>query len=250
MPARPVPRTATVIETHPFTRNMHRVVLGGPGLADFPADQAGGYIKLMLPAEEGSTLRTYTIRDQAQGRLIVDFALHGEDGAEAGPATRWALAAKPGDTIMMGGPGPAKPLPGGFDFYLVAGDMTALPAIGANLERLDRDAKGAVFIEIQHEDDRQDIDAPEGVAIHWIVNPEPGLDPSRLTDAVCAQEWPQGRVYGWAASEFNTMRALRSYLREERSLSRDELYISSYWKSGLAEEAHKAVKRQDAEMAA
>jgi len=43
------------------------------------------------------------------------------------------------------------------------------------------------------------------------------------------------------------MQALRAYLRDERGLGPDRLYISSYWKSGLTEEAHKLAKREDAE---
>ena len=61
--------------------------------------------------------------------------------------------------------------------------------------------------------------------------------------------WPEGDVYAWAACEFSSMKALRSYLREERGLGADSLYISSYWKSGLTEEDHKLAKREDAEAA-
>ena len=43
------------------------------------------------------------------------------------------------------------------------------------------------------------------------------------------------------------MKALRSLLRDERGLGPDQLYISSYWKSGLTEDAHKVVKREDAQ---
>jgi NADPH-dependent ferric siderophore reductase len=46
------------------------------------------------------------------------------------------------------------------------------------------------------------------------------------------------------------MRELRTYLREERTLVTAELYISSYWKSGASEDAHKVIKRDDAEAAA
>jgi len=69
-----------------------------------------------------------------------------------------------------------------------------------------------------------------------------------LAQAARAIAWPGGSVYAWAASEFVTMQALRAYLRAERDLGRDRLYISSYWKAGLAEDAHKLVKREDAEL--
>jgi len=254
---RPAPRSLQVLGTRQVTRNMLRVTLGGPALDDFPAEQDGGYVKLMLPPLPGTekpTVRTYTIRNQREGaagtELDVDFALHGVSEGEAGPATDWAMAAKAGDTIQVGGPGPAKPLPPGADHYLIAGDMTALPAISVNLERLARDARGVAVIEIQHEDDRQAIDAPTGVELHWLVNPHPGATDRLLAGHLRSLEWPQGRVYAWAACEFTSMRALRAYLREERGLGRDQLYISSYWKSGLSEDSHKVIKREDAEASA
>ena len=248
--ARPAPRMMTVLARSELTPSMIRVTLGGEGLVDYPANQQGGYIKLMFPPAPGKakpTLRTYTIRAQREGEIDVDFALHGVDNGVSGPATNWAVNANVGETIEVGGPGAAKPLPQGFDFYLVAGDMTAIPAISVNLEALDRSARGLAVIEIQREEDRIAIDAPAGVEIRWLVNPHPGDHPELLVDALRAFGWPEGRVYGWAASEFSAMRLMRAYLREEKGLSPQELYISSYWKLGLDEESHKLVKREDME---
>jgi NADPH-dependent ferric siderophore reductase len=101
-------------------------------------------------------------------------------------------------------------------------------------------------IEVQSEEDRQVLDAPPGVEIRWLVNPHPGTRPNLLEKALREKDWPTGRIDAWAACEFSSMRRLRTYLREERSLGAGELYLSSYWKSGLAEDAHKIVKREDA----
>ena len=247
MITRPEPRTLEVRSTERLSPSMHRLTLGGPGLTGFPEGNAGGYIKLMLPgAGERPVVRTYTIRRQTPDALFVDFALHG-GGEAAGPATQFALEASIGDTVKVGGPGPAKPMPEGRAFYLVAGDMTALPAIAVNLEALDRTARGHVAIEVQSEADRQKIDAPAGVAIEWLVNPEPGLAPDLLCDALRRVERSAGSIAAWVACEFSSMRVLREYLRGELGLGGDDLYISSYWKHGLEETAHKLVKREDAE---
>lgn len=251
-PQRPAPREVEVFASRLVTPNMLRLTLGGPGLEGFPAGQQGGYVKLRLPPAEGSDklrVRTYTIRAQRAEEIDVDFALHGVDTDHAGPATRWAVEAKPGDRIEIAGPGPAKPLPPGMDRYLVFGDMTALPAISVNLEELAPDAKGHAIIEIRQEEDRQALDHPPGVVVEWLVNPAAGHEDAPLARAARAVAWAEGSVYAWAASEFVTMRALRDNLRDERGLGRDNLYISSYWKNGLAEDAHKVVKREDAEEA-
>lgn len=250
MAARPAPRTMTVLRSHQLTPHMLRLTLGGSNMADFPAGQKGGYVKLMLRPDGGEgkpTLRTYTIRDQRSDELDIDFVLHIDGEGEAGPATSWAMAAKPDEEIEVGGPGPAKPLPPGFNNYLIAGDMTALPAIAANLEDLPADASGIAVLEIQDEADRQNLAAPANMEIRWLVNPQPGTQPEALAQALREHGWPDGRNYCWAACEFSAMRHLRSYLREEQGLGADQLYLSSYWKSGLTEEAHKIAKREDAQ---
>ena len=246
---RPAPRVLTVLATTQVSPNMRRIALGGAGLADFPAGQQGGYVKLRLPLSDGKTaVRTYTIRAQRADALDIDFALHAETASgHAGPATEWALSAEPGATIEVGGPGPAKPLPAGYDAYLLAGDMTALPAIAVNLAALPADARGHAVIEVMSDDDRLDLPRPAGVSLDYLIAPQPGLQPHALAEALAAREWPQGSVYAWAACEFSAMKALRSLLRDERGLGPDQLYISSYWKSGLTEDAHKVVKREDAQ---
>lgn len=237
----------TVLHRERITPSLQRVTLGGPGLAGFPEGQQGGYLKLFLgeDARGKPIVRTYTIRDQREGELDIDFALHGDDAA--GPATRWSLAAGPGDTIKIGGPGAAKPLPSDHDFYLIAGDMTALPAISVNLAALSPDARGVAAIEIQSEADQVELDKPDGVEIRWLVNREPGARPDLLADELRKVALPHGRVAGWAASEFSAMRNLRTFLRDELGLRGTSLYISSYWKAGLGEDEHKVVKREDAE---
>ena len=218
-------------------------------MADFPAGSAGGYVKLRLAGDDGKlAVRTYTIRAQRADALDVDFALHAETATgHAGPATDWALTVAPGAEVEAGGPGPAKPLPPGHDFYLVAGDMTALPAISVNLAALPDDARGLAVIEVMDAADAQELAKPAGVELRWLVVPQPGSQPQVLVSALREAGWPQGNVYAWAACEFSAMQALRAYLRDERGLGPDSLYISSYWKSGLTEEAHKLAKREDAE---
>jgi NADPH-dependent ferric siderophore reductase len=231
---------------------MLRVRLGGPGLAGFPAGAEGGYVKLMLPSPQAGArpvVRTYTVRHQTADSIDVDFALHQDGAGGHGPATAWALATRPGEIIEVGGPGPAKALPGGHGFYLVAGDMTALPAIAVNLAALPADTRGAVVIELSSADDRQDLARPAGVALTYLVNHAPGTDPQALAQALAAQDPGGDEVYAWVACEFSAMRALREYLRGQRGLGPDRLYISSYWKQGATEEAHKVVKREDAELA-
>lgn len=243
---RPAPRQLEVLNKQQITPNMLRVTLGGAGLQGFPEGQDGGYVKLMLapsPDSEKPIVRTYTIRTQHADALDIDFVMHDVEG-HVGPATEWATHVAIGETIMVGGPGPAKPLPTGYDNYIITGDMSALPAISVNLENLPKDAQGLAILEIQHEDDRQDIAHPEGVTVQWVINPAPGEHATLLLDTLREHSWPKGSVYSWTASEFASMRELRSYFSEEKGLPREAIYFSSYWKKGANEDSHKGIKRE------
>jgi NADPH-dependent ferric siderophore reductase len=243
---RPEPKIFEVVSTSMVTPNMRRVSIGSAALADFPAGQDGGYLKLRIPGAPSADkpfVRTYTIRRQTADALDLDFVLHGEEGS-GGPAVSWAQTTKPGDRIAVGGPGPAKLLPEA-DWYLVVGDMTALPAMAVNIEALPDHAVGHAVIEIQTEEDRQDLRHPKGFEIQWLINPEPGHNPDLFDEAVRSVPWRQGEVYAWCATEFEEMRRARTYLRGERGLSPTQLYISSYWKQGLVEDQHREVKHAD-----
>ena len=249
MRKRPSQRTLTVIRKSPITPNMMRVTLGGDGLSGFPSGTEGGYVKLRLPDPRNpneTVVRTYTIRAQRTSEIDVDFALHGI-GKSGGPATRWALSSEAGDTITLGGPGPAKPLIEPFERCLIVGDMTALPAISVNLEKLDQVAQGKVVIEIISKDDIQPLSHPDGVDIDWVINPKPGSD-GVLTNHVRNLPWEDVKTYAWVACEFSTMKALRTYFRDVRNLEKSEFYVSSYWKSGSDEEKHRKLKQADASL--
>ena len=245
---RPEPRNFSVIDSVRITPNMHRIILGGEALSGFPADRRGGYIKLRLPSPDGSKsiVRTYTIRQQSLDGLDVDFALHG-DNESSGPATDWALKAQIGDNILIGGPGPAKPLPEGNGPFLLVGDMTALPAISVNLEDLPIDATGHAIILIREQADKQDLIKPSGVTIEWIIEKDLASNPALLDAATRKVPAIDKYTYAWVACEFEAMKLLRQYLRTEQKFGKDSLYISSYWKRGAIEDDHKQIKRADAE---
>lgn len=240
---RPEPRLLRVIRSAPVTTNMLRVTLGGAGMSAFPANQEGAYIKLMFPPTDGGRgiVRTYTVRQQRHGEMDIDFVLH-EDG---GPAANWSRQVQPGEEILIGGPGPKKPMNPHADWFLLVGDMTALPAISVNLEQLPGDARGYAVLEVISEADIQPLRAPANVELIWVVNPHPGENPELLLARTKELVWQPGTPSVWAACEFSSMRALRRYFREDRQVDKADLYISSYWKLGSNEEQHKVEKQQD-----
>ena len=240
---RPAPRMLEVVRSQHLTPNILRVTLGGPGLATFPENQESAYIKLILPREEGAPLmRTYTIATQRSREIDVDFALH----AARGPATDWALSARPGDPVMIGGPGPSKLINRDADWFLLAGDMTALPAIRVNVALLPRDAMGYIVLEVAAPEDVHPLGQPPGMALHWVVNNGPDAQRGPFLDCVQQLPWLPGQAAVWAACEFSNFRALRRYFKQERAVDKSRLYVSSYWKQGCSEDQHKLEKSADA----
>jgi len=257
--AKPAPRLLSVIRTRRLTPNMIRITLGGSNLAGFPAAQESAYVKLMFPAPERngasspsseasveapkSITRSYTIRsfDEQLLEMELDFVAHGDNG----PASAWAINAKVGDKISVAGPGAKKMADMSADWFFIAGDMTALPAISVNLEQMPSNARGYAVLEIIHESDKQNLLAPAGLEIHWVINPKPERPNSVLLDAVKSLQWLDGKPNVWAASEFESMRAMRRYFKGERGVGRGDIYASSYWKMGETDEGNKAAKRND-----
>ncbi|MBJ7538543.1 siderophore-interacting protein [Marinomonas transparens] len=237
-------RHLSVIKKHQVSPNMLRITLGGDELMTFPEGMESGYVKLLL--EGGKFKRSYTIRAFRADvlELDLDFVLHGDNGEE-GPASTWAANVSSGEKIEIAGPGLVKRISQSEDWYFIVGDMTALPAISVNLETMPRDAQGYAVIEIIEEADKQDIGAPEGMKIVWVINPHPEKANTLLPDAVKALPWLEGKPNVWSACEFSGMQQLRTYFKKEHHVGKDEIYISSYWKIGNSDEGHKKAKMKD-----
>ncbi|QDU50713.1 siderophore-interacting protein [Gimesia panareensis] len=242
MANRPV-RELKVIRTTRLTEHMLRITLGGDEMTDYPSDQESAYVKLMFPqaGDQPPQKRSYTIRQQRPMEIDLDFVLHDP----LGPASSWAKQAQPGDRILAGDPGPKKLINPDADWFLLVGDMAALPAISVNLEQLPDDAKGHAVIEIPSKADIQTLKAPGNLNLHWEVNPQPDPEGGFLISKVKALPWLEGQPSVWSACEFNSMRNLRRFFKEEKQLPDSHLYLSSYWKIGQSDEGHKQAKRLD-----
>lgn len=254
---RPGPRVLAVKDAWRLTPNMIRVVFAGPELDGFPEDRNGGNCKLMIPEpgesreqfskrlDEGPppVRRTFTVRnyDADTGELSIDFVAHGDGG----PASRWASHAKPGDFLGFAGPSTAKVGYFEADWYLVAADPSAIPVAAATLEAMPRDAKGVAVFEVTSADDRQAIDAPKGIDMHWLVHPDPHQPSTAQETFIRELDWPDGRVQTCIAGESGVIRAVRSFLHQEKKLPKQDTYISGYWKIGLIEDEHQKVKRAE-----
>ncbi|NEK55430.1 siderophore-interacting protein, partial [Rhizobium leguminosarum] len=125
-------RTLSVESVVDITPGMRRITLTGDDLADFISLAPDDHIKIFVPAADGGEeRRDYTPRryDNTERKLTIDFALH-----EAGPVTQWAIDARAGDRLEIGGPRGSAVVSATVKRWLLIGDETALPAIGRRIE--------------------------------------------------------------------------------------------------------------------
>ena len=174
--------TLAVVAVRDITPRMRRITFKGNGIKRFDtlsalhlqllinlsAVSAQGWRQFDFSGsgalQDAPVWRRYTVRsvDPARGTIDVDFFLHGSSG----PGANWARQARPGDLVGVAGPsggGIAKA-----NWYFLAGDETALPAIARILECLPATAQGIATIEVASERERQALAVPPGIAIEWL----------------------------------------------------------------------------------
>ena len=209
-----------------------RMVLTGGGLREFPVGAfTDHYVKLLF----SPVTRTFTVReyDGEKNALTIDFVVHGDSGI-AGP---WAAQARPGDEIALLGPG------GGYapsidaDWYLLAGDASALPAIAVALQRIPAGRTAHVFLEVDGAGEEQPLPSEADAHIHWVPRTA-----TALLDAVRALEFPPGVLDAFVHGEAGAVRSLRRHLLAERGVAREALSASGYWKRGRTDEGWRADK--------
>lgn len=193
----------------------------------WPTVGADGLIKWADP-DRRPDFRKYTVRsvNRAAGSIDIDFVRH----ADAGPGSALAERATVGDLVGITGPGG-----GGLvtaDWYLFAGDETALPAIARMLEALPPTATGKTFIEVADSLEIQQLRFPPGVELNWLLrNGSPAGCTTLLPDAVAQTSLPRngGTIYVWVACEYDAFRLIRADVKK-RKLTKGEHLVVSYWR--------------------
>ncbi|WP_058235068.1 siderophore-interacting protein [Devriesea agamarum] len=243
-------RDVEVVRTTVLSDTMIRLTLGGPGADGFESAIFDEHVKLIfpdpdtgelrLPTPDGDELdwprpvptsREYTVRAyRPQSREIdIDFVVH-----EVGLASDWARAAVPGDRVHVAGPPGGYRISDDYDFYVLAADETALPAVARWLEESPRDRRGAVVIEVAGPGSKQPLEAPEGVSVTWVYGGH--VASTVLEDATRAVEIPEGaEVFVWLAGEAGAIKPLRRWVRQELGLTKEHSSITGYWKRGSAD---------------
>lgn len=223
---------ATVVETIYLTPNLVRLRMVSSTVFEDAVAEPTSYLRFWVPDPDGSKTefqRGYTMSemDPATGHFAVDVVLH----EPSGPASKWARAAKPGDSIpvmSLGSTGFTVPedLPAG---YLLIGDAAATPAINGIIGALPHDIPIEVYLE---EHDENDLLIPIAehprLRVHWVKR----HDTTSLAAAIEARDWSDW--YCWVTPEAGSLKHLRTRLKDEFGFPKSELHAQAYWTEGRA----------------
>ncbi|ASO21390.1 NADPH-dependent ferric siderophore reductase [Actinoalloteichus hoggarensis] len=256
------PRLLQVSKVDRVTPRTARITLTGPDLDGFQTHDYADHVKLCFP-EPGAALptmptmgergivppptdgpqpifRDYTVRrfDAAASELDIDFVLHPH-----GIAGRWAADAAPGDSLGVLGPRGSHLVPDDFDWYLLAGDETALPAIGRRLAELAEarpTARVQAVVEVDGPAEEQELVRPPDTRLTWLHRDgaEAGGQ-ERLYQALSEFTVPDGVGYVWVAGESGDLKPIRRHLRS-LGLDRRHYKVDGYWKRGVVNHDHHA----------
>lgn len=257
-PPKRTPRLMAVTAKSWITPNMIRVTCAADWIKTLTPGIEGAHFKMFLPKPGQSSqdferhlkegprpdVRTYTIRHLRvdAGEIDIDFVDHGDSG----PASAFARQCAVGDVAGFAGPGPVKLKEYHADTYVLAADMSALPVAAATLEAMPRNAKGVAYFEITTPEDKQQINAPDGIEIHWLIHPDAHVPLTQSVDAVIRLPDLGTSVQTCIAGESSMIKALRTEIVNKRGVPKQDAYIAGYWKIGLIEDEHQAMKRREA----
>jgi len=225
---------------------MIRVTFTGPELEGLVVTEPAASVRLLLPTpgttelvmpawngnefllDDGSRpiVRTFTPRrvDPGMSELDLDMVVH-----TGGVASSWAVAAVPGAAAAVSGPGRGYTIDRDTDEYFLAGDETAIPAIGQLLDSLPNDVSVQVHIEIVDESGMVPIPDHPGAGVAWHRLGGGRSPGDALVTAVRAAQFGAGaRV--WSAGEAASMHRIRNHLFKERGLPRSQATVRGYWK--------------------
>jgi NADPH-dependent ferric siderophore reductase len=136
--------------------------------------------------------------------------------------------------LQIGGPRGSVVVPDDFDWYLLIGDETALPAIGRRVEELRTDVPVATFV-VMEAGESQSFQTKTAWTPRWITRNGASDDASLLRAALADDTLPKGEGFVWIAAEASVARSMRSFIVDDFGHPRQWTKAAGYWKRGHAD---------------
>lgn len=218
--------TAEVVDVVDLTPWYRRIRLSSPALLADLSEVPTQWVRLWVPdpVRGEPVQRGYTVVEPRpeDGTFALDFVLHDAPG----PASDWARTAAPGVRVEVARTPRDTHLPDGATEVLLAGDVTALPAIASWCVALPATIAVTAYVEDGH----PDHDAiPVPAQVRWLT--PSGASGAALAEAA-RQVTPSPHLFAWAAGERALVKAIRPVFRDHLRLAHDHRYSQAYWIAG------------------
>ncbi|CAD5358840.1 putative siderophore interacting protein [Enterobacter cancerogenus] len=235
-------RELDVLRVERVNAGFQRIVLGGEALEGFSSQGFDDHTKVFFPApgttfvppvvtEEGidwgegvrPQARDYTpLFDAEHNELVLDFFVH-----DGGVASRWALEAKVGDKLTIGGPRGSLVVPEDYAWQLYVCDESGMPALRRRLEAIAslkvRPEIHAV-VTVGDASYKTYLANLSGFNITWIV----GHSEQAVADQLAALTVPAEDYFIWLTGEGKVVKNL-SRRFETDAIDQQLVRASAYW---------------------
>lgn len=225
-----VRREVTVAAVQPLGPHFTSITFAGEALGGFVSASFDDHVKFVFHGADGEpVLRDYTPRrfDRERRELTIEFVLHDSHGQDG--ASDWARNARVGQRAVIAGPRGSMIVPTDYDWHLLAGDASALPAIHRRLEELPAGTRAIVLMQVADVADRRALASRAGLEVQWVASPGEWLA------ALRALPLPKGSGYAWCAAEASMIAKAREIVLVDKGHPREDAKLAAYWKQGAAD---------------
>ncbi|MEB0952259.1 siderophore-interacting protein [Citrobacter sedlakii] len=234
-------RELTVLRAERISAGFQRIVLGGDALKGFCSHGFDDHTKVFFPqagapfvpptvTDEGivwgegarPASRDYTpLYDEARHELALDFFIH-----DGGVACRWAMQAREGDTLTIGGPRGSLVVPEDYAYQVYVCDESGMPALRRRLEALSRlpvRPSVTALVSVNDPAYRDYLAHLDGFNIEWLAHDEQAID-ARLAQLTV----PAADYFIWVTGEGKVVKNL-SRRFESDAFDPQLVRAAAYW---------------------
>lgn len=235
-------RELTVLRVERAGSGFQRIVLGGEQLQGFVSQGFDDHTKVFFPqpgthfvppvvTDEGivwgdgprPASRDYTpLYDANRHELVLDFYIH-----DGGVASSWAVNARAGDRLTIGGPRGSLMVPEDYAWQLYVCDESGMPALRRRLEGLSQLAvrpKVTAVVTIADAAYQDYLAHLSGFDIQWVI----GHNPQAVHDKLASVTVPGEDYFIWLTGEGEVVKSLMDRY-ETDGIDQQLVRAQAYW---------------------
>ena len=235
-------RELNVLRTERVSAGFQRIVLGGEALEGFSSRGFDDHTKVFFPApgttfvppvvtDEGidwgdgvrPQARDYTpLYDDEKHELALDFYIH-----DGGVASTWAMNAREGDKLTIGGPRGSLVVPEDYAYQVYVCDESGMPALRRRLESLSRLAvrpNVTALVSVQDAAYQDYLAHLDGFTIEWFI----GHDAQAVNERLSRLTVPADDYYVWITGEGKVVKNLSARFETE-AFDPQRVRAAAYW---------------------